>query len=127
MDSIKNKISILIADDSATNNILLKGILNYEGFTNITTCHNGTETIKEINSNEYDLIILDKCMPGKSGLEVIAEIKQSEKHASTPIIMVSANLTTEDVVFCNQIGVHKCYEKPLNIESFSQTILQLFS
>ena len=55
----------------------------------VTTASNGTDAIELCRENDYDLILLDKNMPGLSGLETLARIK--EIRPAVPVVMVTKN------------------------------------
>ena len=80
--------SILIADDHP---IVVKGIQQtlYEEFGNITTdtASNTQEVIQKILTNDYDLVILDITMPGRSGIEAIKQIRAESP--GLPILILS--------------------------------------
>ena len=55
----------------------------------VTTASNGTDAIELCRENDYDLILLDENMPGLSGLETLARIK--EIRPAVPVVMVTKN------------------------------------
>ena len=61
----------------------------------VTTCSNGTDAIDLCGKNAYDLILLDENMPGLSGLETLAGIK--EVQPNVPVVMVTKN-EAEDIM-----------------------------
>lgn len=80
------KIKILWVDDEID---LLKPhilFLNEKGY-DVETSNNGTDAIELVKTNFFDLIFLDENMPGKSGLETLAEIKKI--FPSIPVVMIT--------------------------------------
>ncbi|MCX7742936.1 MAG: PglZ domain-containing protein [Flavobacteriales bacterium] len=80
------KINILWADDEIE---LLKPhiiFLNEKGYL-VDTVNNGDDAIELFKEKDFDLVFLDENMPGKSGLEVLAELKSIR--AEVPIIMIT--------------------------------------
>lgn len=80
------KIKILWVDDEID---LLKPhviFLEQKGYR-VTTANNGQDALTLFDQQHFDIVFLDENMPGLSGLDVLAEIK--EKKASTPIIMIT--------------------------------------
>ncbi|MBR1732284.1 MAG: response regulator, partial [Alloprevotella sp.] len=55
----------------------------------VTTCSNGTDAIDICREQDFDLILLDENMPGLSGLETLAGIKEVLPHV--PVVMVTKN------------------------------------
>lgn len=94
-----NNIKILWADDEID---MLKPHLiflesrNYE----VTTCRSGMEAIEKIEQENFDIVFLDENMPGLTGLETLAEIK--EKRADIPVVMITKS--EEEYIMEEAIG-----------------------
>ncbi|MGD8305609.1 MAG: response regulator transcription factor [Ignavibacteria bacterium] len=81
-------MKILIADDHAVVREGLKQILTgVPGVIKIEGVSNGLEVIDKVKINDYDVIVLDISMPGKSGLDVLKEIKVIKP--KIPVLMLS--------------------------------------
>jgi DNA-binding NarL/FixJ family response regulator len=81
-------MKILIADDHAVVREGLKRILlEVPGATDIDGAADGLEVLNKIKIQDYDVIILDISMPGKSGLEVLKEIRLLKP--KVPVLMLS--------------------------------------
>ena len=81
-------IKILIADDHAVVRKGLKQILAETPDMSVTEeAKNGNDVIAKVNQKEYDVIVLDISMPGKSGLEVLKELKSIKP--KLPILVLS--------------------------------------
>jgi CheY-like chemotaxis protein len=66
----------------------------------VTTCNNGRDAVDVFAENNFDIVFLDENMPGMSGLETLAEIK--EKKSSTPVIMITKS--EEEYIMEEAIG-----------------------
>jgi DNA-binding NtrC family response regulator len=87
--------SILVVDDESAireNLELLLSDANYK----VTLAENGAEGLKKLESEFFDLVLLDVMMPDKNGLEVLKEIHLSSPE--TAIIMITAFGTIENAV-----------------------------
>ena len=94
-----NKIKILWADDEIDMlkpHIIFLESKNYE----VTTCKSGTEAIEQIDSQNFDIVFLDENMPGLTGIETLAEIK--EKRADVPVVMITKS--EEEYIMEEAIG-----------------------
>ena len=81
-------MNIIVADDHEVVREGLKQILStIPGITRIDSVSTGAELIELIKANEYDISILDISMPGKSGIEVLKEIKALK--SELPVLMLS--------------------------------------
>ncbi|UOK41780.1 MULTISPECIES: bifunctional response regulator/alkaline phosphatase family protein [Flavobacterium] len=92
-------IKILWVDDEID---LLKPhilFLEKKGY-NVTTCNNGQDAIEIFEDQNFDIVFLDENMPGLSGLETLAEIK--EKKSATPVIMITKS--EEEYIMEEAIG-----------------------
>ncbi|MEY2739363.1 MAG: hypothetical protein RL259_1272, partial [Bacteroidota bacterium] len=94
-----SQIKILWVDDEIdllTPHILFLKKKNYA----VTTCNNGQDAIDLCESENFDVVFLDENMPGLSGLETLAEIK--EKKSSIPVIMITKS--EEEYIMEEAIG-----------------------
>lgn len=94
-----NSIKILWVDDEVDllkSHILFLEKKNY----NVTTCNNGRDAIDIFDENNFDIVFLDENMPGISGLETLAEIK--ERKNSIPVIMITKS--EEEFIMEEAIG-----------------------
>ncbi|MCC6586306.1 MAG: SpoIIE family protein phosphatase [Bryobacterales bacterium] len=80
---------ILIIDDSPINVVLIRGILETEGFE-VIWAPDGAAGFAASRNERPDLILLDVIMPGESGFETCARLKSDESTSDIPIIFLSA-------------------------------------
>jgi two-component system phosphate regulon response regulator OmpR len=99
---------ILVVDDDDGIRSLVKKYLNENNYL-VTTAYNAEDAAEKINIIEFDLIILDIMMPGKSGLEFINENK---KKLQTPIILLTAKGEPSERVEGLEIGADDYLPKP---------------
>ncbi len=66
----------------------------------VTTAQSGTEALEEIDNQRFDIVFLDENMPGLTGLETLAEIK--EKEATLPVVMITKS--EEEYIMEEAIG-----------------------
>jgi len=105
--------SILVVDDESAireNLELLLSDANYK----VTLAENGTEGLKKLESEFFDLVLLDVMMPDKNGLEVLKEIHLSSPE--TAIIMITAFGTIENAVTAIKAGAADYVTKPWDNE-----------
>lgn len=94
-----SQIKILWVDDEIDllkPHILFLEKKNYD----VTTCNNGQDAIDLFDTKNFDIVLLDENMPGLSGLETLAEIK--EKKSSVPVIMITKS--EEEYIMEEAIG-----------------------
>jgi two-component system sensor histidine kinase/response regulator len=91
------KNSILIVDDNPMNVLLTETILKNNGYLTYTAL-SGLKAIDLLTEVIPSLILLDVMMPDMDGLQVCRKIKENQKWKDIPIIFLTANTQTEDVV-----------------------------
>ena len=103
---------ILIVDDIFENIKLLKLILakDYALFT----ANDGPYALKLVETNRFDLILLDIMMPEMNGYEVCKKLKSQEKTRDIPVIFISAMGDAEDEAKGLELGAVDYITKPLN-------------
>jgi two-component system phosphate regulon response regulator PhoB len=85
----------------------------------ITAVDNGEEALTLLQSNRYDLLVLDWMLPGLSGLEICKRIRhQSPEGAMIPILMVTARADTTDIVIGLEMGADDYITKPFDLPVF---------
>src|SRR5687768_2159148 len=85
---------VLIADDDGGIRDLLALVLTSEGFT-VATAETGREALARIREERPDIVLLDVAMPGRTGLDVLAQIRQ---HGLQTAVIITTAYGTEDVV-----------------------------
>src|SRR4030066_687817 len=83
----KNQGKVLVVDDESRVREIISRKLTDEGY-HCLTAPNGNNALKALKTDPVDLVLLDIMMPGKSGAEVLQEIKA--KHPNTAVIMITA-------------------------------------
>ena len=99
---------ILVVDDDEGIRSLVKKYLNENNFL-VSTADSAESAYKKIEIIEFDLIILDIMMPGKSGLEFI---KENKKNLETPIILLTAKGEPTERIEGLEIGADDYLPKP---------------
>ena len=84
MDNIKKKIAVVEDDPFLSRAFLLK--LNKSGFDTVSI-KDGQEAVGIIGREVPDFILLDLMLPGKSGFEILADLKKDEKLKNIPVFI----------------------------------------
>ncbi len=111
---------ILLAEDNELNREIAEEIIGSTGVT-IECVENGLQAVerfKEKGSWYYDLIFMDVQMPVMNGYEATKAIREIEREdaAQIPIIAMTANAFTEDMVASKKAGMNEHIAKPLNMD-----------
>ncbi|MFN7920730.1 MAG: sigma-54 dependent transcriptional regulator [Bryobacteraceae bacterium] len=100
---------ILVIDDEADIRESLDDLLSLEGFS-VDLAPSGHEGLARLDSNLYDLILLDLMMPERSGMEVLKDIRDRDR--DTPVAMITAYGSTEVAVQALKAGANDYFSKP---------------
>lgn len=86
---MSTKKRILVVDDEPDFASIVQGNLEKEGFQ-VDVAYDGIEGFKKVEANPPDLVVLDVMMPEKDGYKMCKELKQDERFAGIPVIMLTA-------------------------------------
>ena len=112
-------ISILVVDDERSMRDFLKILLTKEGY-DVATAANGNAALDHLSTNTCDLIITDNRMPGMSGLELLAAVKDDQP--DLPVIMITAFASPDDAVHAMKNGAFDYISKPFNVDEIKSVI-----
>ncbi|MDR0801543.1 response regulator transcription factor [Fluviicola sp.] len=109
---------LVVEDEVGIANFLKQG-LEEESFT-VDVCHTGNQGLELALSGEYDLLLLDWMLPGKSGIEICTEFRKQFK--TTPIIFLTAKDTLQEIIFSLQNGANDYIKKPFHFEELLERV-----
>ena len=119
----KKKLKILIVEDNPANRLLVVKILAQIGFTaDVDVAVNGLEAVKVVSLSSYDLIFMDLQMPGMDGYEAMRKIRSNGDIIQPRIIVISANVQSEDVSNSYRAGADGFLPKPIDREAMINII-----
>lgn len=104
---------ILIVDDEAGVRASISGILSDEGYR-VDAVETGEAGIKAVESNRYELALLDVWLPGIDGIETLTRIQAIDP--DLPVVVISGHGTVETAVKAVRLGAADFIEKPLSLE-----------
>ena len=104
---------VLVCDNEEALRALVRGALELDDYE-IVEARDGDESVELARSFDPDLIVLDMMMPGRTGLEVLAELRTEDRFAETPVIMLTARAQAEDRRAAGDAGVSRFLPKPFS-------------
>lgn len=119
------KIKVLVVEDIALNQLLMKTVLDEFGF-DIEIASNGRIAIEKLAETHFDIILMDLQMPEMNGFEATRYIRSVLK-SKIPIIALTADVTTVDVAKCKEVGMNDYLAKPVDEDLLYQKINALLS
>ena len=118
----EKKRSILLVEDEENLHEALKLNLELEGYE-VTSAYNGASALKTVQSEYFDLIILDVMLPEVDGINVTETIRL--QNIEVPILILSAKNTSADRVLGLKKGADDYLSKPFNLEELILRVQKL--
>lgn len=115
------RLRVLVAEDNPTNRKIIAQVLEHGGF-DVTLATTGTQAVESLQHAEFDVVILDKYMPGMSGMEVAERYIALYGTRTAPMIMLTAEATAEAMQQCKAAGMQAFLTKPIDPEMLFETI-----
>lgn len=106
-------LTILIAEDSAADRLLLSTIVRRQGHQ-VLTAGNGAEALDVFRQQQPDLVLMDAMMPVMDGFEAARRIKALAGETLVPIIFLTSLTESEALVRCLEAGGDDFLAKPYN-------------
>lgn len=116
--------SVLIVDDSTTNNILLQSILETEGISS-EIAYSGKEAFASIESDKPSLILLDIMMPDIDGFSVLKEIKSKPETNKIPVVFITAKNDDKIRKKAIEAGANDLIHKPIDVNRVIDIVKQI--
>jgi putative two-component system response regulator len=111
-----NKYRVLIIDDEPVVRKILQRKLSLEGYR-CEEVGSAEEALDKLGDSPVELVVLDIKMPGKSGVELLPEIKL--RYPDTAVIMATAIADTTTAIRCMREGAYDYLVKPFNLDEVS--------
>ena len=113
------KAHLLLVDDDPNTLASLSRAFRLAGHE-ATVCDNAARAVELLRTETFDLILSDVVMPGRSGLELLEDLKKAE--VKTPIILISGQANIEMAVKATKLGALDFLEKPLSTDKLLLTV-----
>lgn len=115
-------LTILVAEDNAANQMLIRAILKKLGHE-VTIAPNGVEALALVQQADYDLVLMDMQMPEMDGLEATQHIRAlGHRYSDLPIIALTANALEGDRDRVMDAGMNDYLSKPIDIAKLKKAL-----
>jgi CheY-like chemotaxis protein len=115
---------VLVCDNEEALRALVRGALDL-GDYEIVEARDGDESLDLARSCDPDLIVLDMMMPGRTGLEVLAELRRDARFSEMPVIMLTARTQAQDRQAALDAGVSRFLPKPFSPLELASVVEEL--
>jgi DNA-binding NtrC family response regulator len=116
---LPQKAHLLLVDDDPNTLASLSRAFRLAGHE-ATVCDNAARAVELLRTESFDVILSDVVMPGKSGLELLDDLKKAG--VKTPIVLISGQANIEMAVKATKLGALDFLEKPLSTDKLLVTV-----
>ena len=124
-------MKLLVVDNDNDTGVTLKALMSQYPQVDIVLVFDGKSAIQELNTNNYDAVVVDIMMPDFSGLDMVRTMSNSERLRKVPIILMSSALPLPPKEFLatlqndkDMVSVKSVIEKPFIVNTVWDAINQ---
>jgi signal transduction histidine kinase/DNA-binding response OmpR family regulator len=124
-----HSLHILVAEDNLVNRMLVEELLSQMGHT-VVMVENGIDAVRAVETQQFDLALMDMHMPSMGGVDATRAIRMREKRRNLErltVIALTANAQSEAIDECRGAGMDGYVSKPINSELLMQEIERCIS
>ena len=115
---------VVLVEDETNIAEAIRFLLGREGWR-VQTLANGTNAAQVIRDARPDLVMLDVMLPGKTGFEILAELRSDPSVGDLPVLMLTARGQARDREMALQAGVSRFMTKPFSNEEMLSAVREL--
>jgi PAS domain S-box-containing protein len=112
---------VLVAEDILFNQEVIQEILELSGIQ-VVMANNGQEALAQLETSQFDLVLMDIHMPVMNGFDATKEIRRSPRFEGLPVIALTAGVTQEESEQCLACGMNDFINKPINMAQLLSTL-----
>jgi CheY-like chemotaxis protein/anti-sigma regulatory factor (Ser/Thr protein kinase) len=120
---IAPEAAVLVVDDNADNLKILRLLLS-NTMIKVDTAIDGEKCLRAVAKKHYHAIIMDYMMPGQDGIETLRKLRETDGF-NTPVIALTANVSTEAEEKLKSAGFAFCFPKPVVISELENALMKL--
>jgi two-component system response regulator len=123
----KARLEIFLVEDNPCDVVLFKQILRKSSVASfLTVVSDGTTAIERLEEGTRpDAIFLDLNLPGKTGHEILAELKESPALAAIPVAVLTGSDDHKDQEICKLLGAERYFSKAAALDDLVTLTLQI--
>ena len=118
---------MLHIEDNLANRRLIETVLSQEPQVRVLSAINGRKGLDLARQQKPDVILLDLHLPDMNGDEILSELRAEVLTRDTPVIVLSADATPQQIKRLLEMGVKNYLTKPLNIAEFLRVLEDTFN
>lgn len=114
---------LLVVDDEPEIRDIFQSAFELQGFA-VTCAEDGSSAREQIDTQQFDVILMDLSLPGDNGLDLIYHARNSKNNNSALILVVSGYIDQQTTRQAADLGIVKLVEKPFKIEQVTDIVLK---
>lgn len=115
---------VVLVEDELNIAEAIRFLLSNEGWR-VETIANGASAFEIIRKAAPDLVMLDVMLPGKSGFEILHDLREDPTCAALPVLMLTARGQSRDREMAERAGVSKFMTKPFSNAEMLEAVREL--
>ena len=115
---------VLLIEDEPNIIEAISFILSRDGWS-VKTHSNGADAVETVRERQPDVLILDVMLPGKSGYDILRELRDDPQSADLPVLMLTARGQTKDREIAERAGCDAFMTKPFSNADMLETVRTL--
>jgi len=116
--------TVLVCDNEEILRNLVRASLDGEGYS-LIEARDGDQVLAEARRSRPDLILLDMMMPGRSGLDVLEELRGDPELRRIPVVMLTARAQVADREAAERAGADRFLTKPFSPRHLAEVVEEL--
>jgi len=131
----QTKVILLIEDNPDDAALTLRALKKNNIMNEVVIARDGVEALDYLHGNgEYadrdvfdlpQLILLDLKLPKLDGLEVLKRVREDERTALQPVVVLTTSVEEQDVISSYKLGANSYIRKPVDFDQFMEAVRQL--
>ena len=113
--------TVFLVEDNEMNRDMLTRRLTKKGYE-VATAEDGQEAVDKIGDVKPDIVLMDMSLPRMDGLEATRRIKAHPELGAVPVVVLTANATTNDRDDAMAAGCDAFETKPINLPQLLETM-----
>ena len=115
-------LAVLVAEDNRVNQLVVRRMLEKLG-VHATFVEDGEQAVESVTRTSFDLVLMDRHMPGVDGLEATRRIRRlPTERAQTPVVALTASVMADDRTECLEAGMNAFIPKPIEPKLLERTL-----
>ncbi|THD75585.1 response regulator [Thalassobius vesicularis] len=115
---------VLVIEDEPNIIEAISFILSRDGWR-VDTHSNGHDAVSVVNAKSPDLVILDVMLPGRSGYDILSDLREADRTRELPVLMLTARGQSKDREMAQKIGASRFMTKPFSNAEVLEVVRQL--